>query len=119
PVYSPMREKRVEAASEMRPEFRIIQPTTTYTGAPIEPIQKGLPKITESLCPECGKVIRADIFADQGKVVMEKTYSEHGAVSDIIFSDAKLYMKMENWVFGDNRGLKNPAVANAVTCPDD
>ena len=26
---------------------------------------------------------------------------------------------MEKWVFGDNRGLKNPAVPNATSCPDD
>lgn len=118
PVYPALNEKRVEAASGMRPDFHVIQPNATYTGAPIEPIQKGLPKITESLCPECGKVIRADIFADKGKVVMEKACAEHGAFRDIVFSDVKLYLKMENWVFGDNRGVKNPAVAG-VSCPDD
>ena len=114
----PRIDKRVDTASGMRPEFKILQPTTTYTGAPIEPIQQGLPKITESLCPECGKVIRADIFADQGKVIMEKNCAEHGTFRDIVFSDAKLYLKMEQWSFGDNRGLKNPAVAG-VSCPDD
>jgi len=103
----------------LRPDFKVIQPTMTYTGAPIEPIAKGLPKITESLCPECGKVIRADIFADTGKVVMEKNCTEHGTFRDIVFSDVALYLKMEQWVFGDNRGLSNPAVDNATKCPDD
>lgn len=112
-------DQRVDSASSKREGFKIIQPTTTYTGAPIEPIQKGLPKITESLCPECGKVIRADIFADQGKVVMEKNCAEHGTFRDIVFSDEKLYLKMEEWTFGDNRGLKNPAIPNATSCPDD
>ncbi len=114
----PRIDKRVDTASGMRPEFKVIQPTTTYTGAPIEPVEQGLPKITESLCPECGKVIRADIFADQGKVIMEKNCAEHGTFRDIVFSDAKLYLKMEQWSFGDNRGLKNPAMAG-VNCPDD
>ncbi len=110
---------RVDSAAGKRDDFVVIQPKTTYTGMPIEPIQKGLPKITESLCPECGKTIRADIFADKGKVVMEKNCAEHGTFRDIVFSDAKLYLKMEEWTFGDNRGLKNPAVENATSCPDD
>ncbi len=118
-VYPPVTEKRLDTASGLHPDFKIIQPKTTYTGAPIEPIQKGLPKITESLCPECGKLIRADIFTDKGKVVMEKNCAEHGTFRDIVFSDAKLYLKMEEWTFGDNRGIANPAVENAVSCPDD
>jgi uncharacterized radical SAM superfamily Fe-S cluster-containing enzyme len=118
-VYPTIEHKRVDAATRKRPDFKVIQPTTTYTGAPIEPIQKGLPKITESLCPECGKVIRADIFADTGKVVMEKNCAEHGTFRDIVFSDIRLYLKMEEWSFGDNRGIKNPAIPNATVCPDD
>lgn len=118
-VYPPSNGARLESAAGQRSDFKIIQPQTTYTGAPIEAIQKGLPKVTESLCPECLKVIRADIFADKGKVIMEKGCAEHGTFRDIVFSDAKLYLKMEEWNFGDNRGIANPAVANAVNCPDD
>ncbi len=46
--------------------LRILQPDVTYTGSPIKPLQKGLPKQTESLCPECNKVILADIFSEDG-----------------------------------------------------
>ena len=91
----------------------------TYTGAPIKPLQKGLPKQTESLCPECSKVIPADIFADDGKVVMEKSCAEHGHFRDIVFSDIELYLKMEEWNFGDNLGLSNPQVEGGASCPDD
>lgn len=102
-----------------RPGLRILQPEVTYTGAAIKPLQKGLPKQTESLCPECTKVIPANIFADGGKVVMEKQCSEHGHFRDIVFSDVELYLKMEEWNFGDNLGLSNPQVEGGVTCPDD
>jgi 7,8-dihydro-6-hydroxymethylpterin dimethyltransferase len=119
PAFAPVMGDRAEPAKGLRPDFKVIQPTATYTGAPIEPIQKGLPKMTESLCPECGKLIRADIFADQGKVVMEKNCAEHGTFRDIVFSDVALYLKMEQWVFGDNRGLTNPAIVNATKCPDE
>jgi len=100
-------------------QFQVLQPETTYSGSPIAPLAKGLPKTTQSLCPDCGKLIEARIFEDSGKVVMEKHCANHGDFRDIIYSDAKLYLKMEEWSFGDNRGLENPAVTNATRCPDD
>jgi 7,8-dihydro-6-hydroxymethylpterin dimethyltransferase len=99
--------------------FQVLQPETTYTGTPIKTLDRGLPKSTQSLCPECNQLIDARIFDDGGKVVMEKTCSTHGDFRDIIYSDTKLYLKMEEWTFGDNRGLENPAVTNASKCPDD
>jgi hypothetical protein len=100
-------------------QFQILQPKTTYTGSAIEPLQTGLPKTTQSLCPECTQLIEARIFEDAGKVVMEKHCQEHGDFRDIIYSDAKLYLKMEEWTFGDNRGFSNPSVTAATRCPDD
>jgi uncharacterized radical SAM superfamily Fe-S cluster-containing enzyme len=100
-------------------QFQILQPETTYTGSPIPPLKRGLPKSTRSLCPECTQLIDATIFEDAGKVVMEKRCPEHGEFRDTIYSDAKLYLKMEEWSFGDNRGFQNPAVTTAATCPDD
>ena len=38
---------------------------------------------------------------------------------DILFSDVELYLKMEEWNFGDNLGLSNPQVEGGATCPDD
>ncbi len=102
-----------------RSALHILQPETTYTGGPIKPLQKGLPKQTESLCPECNAVIPADIFAEDGKVIMQKRCPEHGQFRDIVFSDIELYLKMEEWNFGDNRGLSNPQVEGDVSCPAD
>jgi hypothetical protein len=82
PVYAPIEHKRVDGASAKRPDFKVIQPTTTYTGAPIEPIQKGLPEITRVALPRMRQGIRADIFADKGKVVMGKNCTEHGTFRD-------------------------------------
>jgi uncharacterized radical SAM superfamily Fe-S cluster-containing enzyme len=99
--------------------FQVLQPETTYTGSPIRALTRGLPKTTQSLCPECTQLIDARIFEDGGKVVMEKCCPKHGDFRDIVYSDARLYLKMEEWTFGDNRGLDNPAVTNASRCPDD
>jgi 7,8-dihydro-6-hydroxymethylpterin dimethyltransferase len=106
-------------ATAKAPEFQIVQPETTYTGAAIRRIPKGLPKITQSLCPECRKLIEAVISEEDGKVIMEKSCPEHGSFKDVVWSDVKLYLKMEDWVFGDNRGLTNPTVTDAKVCPDD
>ena len=100
-------------------EFKVIQPETTYSGSPIEPLAKGLPKTTQSLCPECNRLLPARIFEENGRVIMEKSCPTHGEFRDIVFSDARLYLKMEEWTFGDNRGLANPGVDTATRCPDD
>ena len=100
-------------------EFEIIQPKTTFTGSTIAPLEKGLPKQTQSICPECLQVIDARLFEEDGAVYMEKTCAEHGEFRDKIYSDARLYLKMEQWEFGDNRGLENPAIPDATRCPDD
>lgn len=122
---SPVAPERLQASvgpqfpAAKRPEFKIIQPEITRTGALINELPKGLPKSTESLCPECVKVIPALIFEEEGKAIMEKTCPEHGYFRDIISSDVQLYLKMEQWHFGDNRGVSNPAIANATSCPTD
>jgi len=98
-------------------EWKLEQPQTTFTGTPIQPVKKGLPKITESLCPECLKIIPAIKEEEDGKVVMKKRCVEHGDFKDTLYSDVRFYLKMEEWVFGDNRGVMNPAVPNATRCP--
>ncbi len=49
---------------------------------------------------------------------MEKTCPEHGDFKDTISSDVRLYLKLEQWHFGDNRGVSNPAIPNATRCPE-
>jgi uncharacterized radical SAM superfamily Fe-S cluster-containing enzyme len=99
--------------------FVVLQPQTTYTGSPIDALEKGLPKTTQSLCPECSALIPARIYEDGGRVVMDKTCPDHGYFKDTVYSDAKLYLKMEEWSFGDNRGVSNPPVTGATRCPDE
>jgi len=110
---------RPQYAENMRPGFHCKQPETTLSGSPIVPIVKGLPKFTQSLCPECStpNLIEARLFEEDGKVWMEKTCQEHGYFRDLYYGDVKLYSKMENWHFGDGVGLSNPAIPNATQCP--
>jgi len=100
-------------------DFKIIQPEKTLGGSPIEPLKRGLPKTTQSVCPECTKLIEARIFEENGRVIMEKTCAEHGEFRDTVYSDVKIYLKMEQWSFGDNPGVSNAAIPNATKCPDE
>ena len=100
-------------------KLKIIQPKTTYTGMSITPIAKGLPKTTQSLCPECMNLVEALIYEEDGRVLMEKNCPEHGLFHDLISSDVFLYNRMEQYHYGDTRGIENPAVADAASCPDD
>lgn len=102
-----------------RPTFNILQPEFTRTGAAIKPLVNSLPKDTESLCPECRKVLPARIFELHGKVWMAKTCEEHGEFRDVVFSDVALYRKMEEWNFGDNNGNSNPNNEQGANCPTD
>jgi uncharacterized radical SAM superfamily Fe-S cluster-containing enzyme len=88
----------------------MIRPTTLKTG---------LPKKTESLCPECGKVIPATIREKGGKAVMEKGCAEHGRFEDVIWSDARMYLDVEKYAV-DGIGIENPFMTKEKPdCPAD
>jgi len=93
--------------------------TQTYTGTEIRALQRGLPKTVESICPECLKVIDARLFAEDGKVMMEKTCDEHGTFRDIYWSDVEMYLRAEEFTYGEGKGLSNPMVTDASSCPSD
>ncbi|MBP3386362.1 MAG: radical SAM protein [Candidatus Methanomethylophilaceae archaeon] len=78
---------------------------------------KGLPKKTKSLCPDCGKIIEADIVAKDGKVLIEKTCPEHGFYSDVYWSDVDMYLRAEKYAY-DGIGLHN-AMDRTITDGDD
>jgi hypothetical protein len=59
------------------------------------------------------------VFEENGAVYMAKSCAGHGEFRDLIYSDVKLYLKMEEFEFGDNRGLENPQLPHAARCPED
>lgn len=81
-------------------------------------LPKGLPKKTDSLCPECKKIVPATIFESDGKVMMEKSCPEHGKITDIYWSDVEMYLKAEKFAY-DGTGVTNPAIPNAKVCPNE
>ncbi len=81
-------------------------------------LPKGLPKKTESLCPECKRIISATIFESDGKVLMEKNCPEHGKITTYTGRTSSLYLKAEQFAF-DGVGVTNPAIPDAKVCPNE
>ena len=81
-------------------------------------LKLNLPKKTGSLCPECKARITAEIYEENGKVMIKKTCPEHGEFKDVYWSDVELFLKAEQWAI-DGMGVDNPAVPVAKGCPDD
>jgi uncharacterized radical SAM superfamily Fe-S cluster-containing enzyme len=91
----------------------------TYTGQPIRPNARSLPRTVQTLCPQCGAVIIGRYFIERGAVMMEKSCPEHGYVRDYINRDARLYLKAASWSFDEQPGLLNPKNSAATSCPTD
>ena len=91
---------------------------TTLAGRPIRPIARSLPRTIRSLCPECLQIIPATEFVEDGRVIMQKACPAHGNFRDIVFSDAEMFLRMEQWHFGDGQGFANPAGNGDAACPE-
>ncbi|CAG0972818.1 Sporulation killing factor maturation protein SkfB [Anaerolineae bacterium] len=48
-------------------------------------------EFTRSLCPECKRIIDAEILLRDNRVIMRKRCPEHGWFEALVFSDAQLY----------------------------
>ena len=75
-------------------------------------------KKTKSLCPECMKVIEADVVEEDGKALIKKECPEHGKFQDIYWSDAQLYKWAQKFAH-IGRGVENPRTKEDRGCPLD
>jgi len=75
-------------------------------------------KETESICPECFKVLDATIFERDNKVYIKKECPEHGKFQDVYWSDYKQYLRAEQFRY-DGDGLGNPRTKTKLDCPFD
>jgi hypothetical protein len=75
-------------------------------------------KDTESLCPECMKVLPAEIYEEDGKVYIRKTCPEHGEWSDLYWGDYEQYVRAETFA-ARGKKLDNPRTKTVKGCPYD
>lgn len=122
-------------------EFLPTKPFQPYWAhAPLPKSQKrtkpplGLPRETDSLCPHCVRELRDDIQADRinwqdviktnpgmvkariyeddGKVLMEKTCERHGRCEDLIAIDKEFFLHMESLFMGDDMPIPQNMLRN-------
>ena len=89
----------------------------TFSGTPIRPVVRSLPRTVETLCPQCGAILLGRYYLVDGKVLAEKTCPEHGYFRDCINSDGRLYLKASHWSFEEGPGQQLPQVRDAHHCP--
>jgi len=75
-------------------------------------------KETESLCPECLKVIPATIYEEDGKVYLKKTCPDHGEFTDVYWSDYEQYQRALRYEHLGTK-LNNPRTKVDKSCPYD
>ena len=73
-------------------------------------------KDTKSLCPECGKALDAEVFDEEGKILIKKTCDEHGEFINTYWSDDELYDRVENYKPTVTR-IENPTIDYVGDCP--
>jgi hypothetical protein len=56
------------------------------------------------------RMIRARIYEDNGKVLMEKTCERHGRCEDLIAIDKEFFLHMESLFMGDD--MRSPKYAS-------
>jgi uncharacterized radical SAM superfamily Fe-S cluster-containing enzyme len=78
-----------------------------------------LPSPTRSLCPVCRRVIDAELYERNGKVMMNKSCQEHGTFEELISSDAEFFTKMRRVHYERPRGVQNSRRPNLSQCPDE
>jgi len=75
-------------------------------------------KRTKSLCPECMRVIEAEVVEEDGKAIIRKTCPQHGNFRDIYWSDVEMYKRVQRFAhIGD--GVQNPRTEKKKGCPLD
>jgi len=66
-------------------------------------------KDTRSVCPECLKILPAEIFERDNKVWIRKTCPKHGEFEDLYWGDYQMYLKAMRFLH-DGKGVSNPNV---------
>jgi len=79
---------------------------------------QGLPRKTESLCPECKKTVPAEVFERDGKVWIKKTCEYHGEQEELYWGDVHLYNRAKKFA-QDGWGIENPNTEEKQGCPWD
>lgn len=74
--------------------------------------------MTKSLCPVCSKPLDAEVYEEDGKILIKKTCDEHGEFVNTYWSSADLYDRANKYE-PSIRSVENPMVQGSFGCPND
>jgi len=82
-----------------------------------------LPLKTRSLCPDCKRVLDAEVYERDGAVFIKKECPEHGSFDEIYYEDVNYYNFARKFATG-SRSIENPNTGkivenNGSNCPND
>jgi uncharacterized radical SAM superfamily Fe-S cluster-containing enzyme len=74
-------------------------------------------KMTQSICPECNRIIQAQIFERDSKVYMRKVCPVHGETEELYFGDYDMYRRFSAY-WDDGKRQEAPNVKmDKCQCP--
>lgn len=72
---------------------------------------------TQSICPECNRILPAFIFERDQKVYMTRTCPEHGETEELYYGSYQMYLKFSAY-WSDGKGTEAPNVSiENCQCP--
>ena len=72
---------------------------------------------TQSICPDCNRILPAIVFEREGKVFMTKTCPQHGETEELYFGSYEMYAKFSRF-WKDGKGTHAANVPMDVcSCP--
>lgn len=77
----------------------------------------GLPRTSDSICPECLRVIPARLYDEGGRVMMSKECPDHGRFEDIVSGSTEVFLRMERYSVDSEMSICNPPVPEVGDCP--
>jgi 7,8-dihydro-6-hydroxymethylpterin dimethyltransferase len=75
-------------------------------------------KKTRSICPHCLKVIDANVFEKDGRILIEKKCPKHGSFTDTYWSDAAQFKRFLSYQVKGSP-IDNPNTKSKSRCPFD
>ncbi|MET1160460.1 MAG: tetraether lipid synthase Tes [Thermoprotei archaeon] len=72
--------------------------------------------LTQSVCPNCYRILPAIIVEREGRVYIRRECPEHGEIEELYYGDVELYKKMKKWS-EEGRGSKYVYTPLEKPCP--
>ena len=72
---------------------------------------------TQSICPDCNRILAATVFERDSKVFMSKVCPDHGEIEELYFGSFEMYKKFSTY-WTDGKGTHAPNVPiDKCACP--